>query len=107
MRRPRTPGSLVRRSRHRAPRRTGINMTSAHIVCLANASLACVFDLRTRRIPNALTFGAALAALLFHRFTGGTEGAMLAAGGWVVGLFLFLPFFAMRGMGGGDVKLLA
>jgi prepilin peptidase CpaA len=71
------------------------------------AAIACVFDLRTRRIPNALTFGAALAALVFHRFTGGTEGAMLAAGGWVVGLFLFLPFFAMRGMGGGDVKLLA
>ena len=71
------------------------------------AAIACVFDLRTRRIPNALTFGAALAALLFHRFIGGTEGAMVAAGGWVVGLCLFLPFFAMRGMGGGDVKLLA
>ena len=71
------------------------------------AVIACAFDLRTRRIPNALTFGAALAALLFHRFIGGTEGAMVAAGGWVVGLCLFLPFFAMRGMGGGDVKLLA
>ena len=71
------------------------------------AVTACAFDLRTRRIPNALTFGAALAALLFHRVTGGYDGAMTAAGGWVVGLFLFLPFFALRGMGGGDVKLLA
>src|SRR5262245_18997501 len=71
------------------------------------ALTACAFDLRTRRIPNALTFGAALAALLFHRLTGGSEGAMAAAGGWVVGLFLFLPFFVLRGMGGGDVKLLA
>ena len=71
------------------------------------AVTACVFDMRTRRIPNALNFGAALAGLLVHWLTGGSEGAMVAAGGWVVGLFLFLPFFALRGMGGGDVKLLA
>jgi len=77
------------------------------VIAFLIAVIACAFDLRTRRIPNALTFGSAFAALLFHRFTGGTEGAMVAAGGWVVGLFLFLPFFAMRGMGGGDVKLLA
>ncbi len=71
------------------------------------AIVACAFDLRTRRIPNALNFGAALGGLMFHWLTGGTDGATLAAGGWVVGLFLFLPFFALRGMGGGDVKLLA
>jgi prepilin peptidase CpaA len=71
------------------------------------AFVACAFDLRTRRIPNALTFGAALAGLVFHRLTGGTDGAMVAAGGWAVGLLLFLPFFVLRGMGGGDVKLLA
>jgi prepilin peptidase CpaA len=27
--------------------------------------------------------------------------------GWLVGLLLFLPLFALRAMGGGDVKLLA
>jgi prepilin peptidase CpaA len=80
---------------------------SVPVVAILIAIVACAFDLRTRRIPNALTFGAALAALVFHRLTGGTEGAMVAAGGWVVGLGLFLPFFVMRGMGGGDVKLLA
>lgn len=71
------------------------------------ALVACVFDVRTRRIPNALTFGSALAGLLFHRLADGPEGVLVAAGGWLVGLFLFLPFFALRGMGGGDVKLLA
>ena len=49
------------------------------------AVTACVFDMRTRRIPNALNFGAALAGLLVHWLTGGSEGAMEAAGGWVVG----------------------
>ena len=71
------------------------------------AIVACAFDLRTRRIPNALTIGAALAGLVFHRVTGGLDGAAFAATGWLVGLCLFLPFFVLRGMGGGDVKLLA
>jgi prepilin peptidase CpaA len=77
------------------------------VAAILVAIIACAFDLRTRRIPNALTFTAALAALVFHRVTGGVEGAAFAAGGWVLGLCLFLPFFIVRGMGGGDVKLLA
>jgi len=68
---------------------------------------ACVTDLRTRRIPNVLTFGAALAGLAFHALTSGVDGALPSAGGWLVGVLLFLPFFALGGMGGGDVKLLA
>jgi prepilin peptidase CpaA len=69
--------------------------------------VACVFDIRTRRIPNALTLCAALAGLTFHVLTAGTAGAQISAGGWVVGLLLLLPFFALGGMGGGDVKLVA
>jgi prepilin peptidase CpaA len=68
---------------------------------------ACAFDIRTRRIPNALTLSAALGGLLFHLTQSGIAGAQLAAGGWVVGLILLLPFFALGGMGGGDVKLVA
>jgi prepilin peptidase CpaA len=71
------------------------------------ALVACIFDVRTRRIPNVLTFSAALAGLLFHWFAAGPEGVFVAAAGWLVGLGLFLPFFALGGMGGGDVKLLA
>jgi prepilin peptidase CpaA len=77
------------------------------VIVVLIALVACAFDLRTRRIPNALTFGAALAGLVFHRVMSGSDGALLAAGGWLVGLCLFMPFFALRGMGGGDVKLLA
>jgi prepilin peptidase CpaA len=69
--------------------------------------IACAFDLRTRRIPNALTFSAAVAGLAFHVVQAGAAGAQLAAGGWVVGLLLLLPYFALGGMGGGDVKLVA
>ena len=68
---------------------------------------ACVFDVRTRRIPNALTFGAAIAGLLFHLATSGLVGVQTAAAGWLLGLLLLLPYFALGGMGGGDVKLVA
>ena len=70
------------------------------------ALAACVIDLRTRRIPNVLTLGAAAAAIVFHAATNGTSGLTSAALGWVLGLLLFLPLFLLRGIGGGDVKLL-
>ena len=68
---------------------------------------ACVTDYRSRRIPNVLTFGASLAAVLFFWFTAGLAGIVTSAEGWIVGCLLFLPWFALGGMGGGDVKLLA
>jgi prepilin peptidase CpaA len=82
-------------------------MNSAHIAGLTIASIACVTDLRTRRIPNVLTFGAALAGLLYQFATGGIDGLGQAAAGWLVGAVVFILPFALGGLGGGDVKLLA
>jgi prepilin peptidase CpaA len=73
---------------------------------VAVAVLACDYDLRTRRIPNALTLGAALSAMAFSGAGLGASGLMTAAGGWLLGVVLFFPFFALGGMGAGDVKLL-
>lgn len=70
-------------------------------------ALACITDLRMRRIPNVLTLSAAGLALLFHLVAGGPSAAGWSLAGWVVGVLLFLPMFALRGMGAGDVKLLA
>jgi len=85
----------------------GINMNAAHIVGLTIASIACVTDLRTRRIPNVLTFGAALAGLLYQFVNGGIDGLGNGALGWLVGALIFVLPFALGGLGGGDVKLLA
>ena len=71
------------------------------------AALACISDLRTRRIPNVLTFGAAAGAFGFFLAERGIAGLGWAAGGWAVGGLMFLPLFALRGLGGGDVKLMA
>jgi prepilin peptidase CpaA len=82
-------------------------MTTLNIFVGTVLALACVSDLRTRRIPNLLTVSAALGALLFHLATGGWAAAGWSLAGLLVGALLFFPMFALRGMGAGDVKLLA
>ena len=81
-------------------------MTAIKIAVIALVLIACVPDLRTRRIPNVLTFGAALAGLVFHTVFEGWGGATTSVLGWLLGVALFFPMFALRGMGAGDVKLL-
>jgi prepilin peptidase CpaA len=82
-------------------------MTVLHIFVAALVGLACISDVRTRRIPNSLTLSAAGGALLFHLITGGPSAVSWSLAGWLVGAVLFFPIFALRGMGAGDVKLLA
>ena len=82
-------------------------MRLLEIAAIAVAVAACAFDVARQRIPNALTFGAAAAALVTAAVTGGVSGFGASAAGWMTGLALFLPVYALGGMGGGDVKLLA
>ena len=82
-------------------------MMSIPVIVLLISAVACVTDLRSRRIPNVLTFGGAVAALLYHGVTGGVEGLAAAGAGWLAGVALFFLPFALGGMGGGDVKLVA
>lgn len=77
------------------------------VAVLGVAGVAVFFDVRARRIPNVLTFGAALAAVAYAGVQGGWGGVGTAAAGWLAGAALFFPFFALGGMGAGDVKLLA
>ena len=77
------------------------------VAVLGVACAAVFFDVRARRIPNALTFGAALAAVAYAGVHGGWSGIGTSVAGWFAGAALFFPFFALGGMGAGDVKLLA
>jgi prepilin peptidase CpaA len=81
-------------------------MNSLELTVVGFALVAVAWDVATRRIPNALTFGAALAALVVHAYLGGWTGLGMAAVGWAAGVALFFPVFALGGMGAGDVKLL-
>src|SRR5947207_746215 len=78
-----------------------------HSAALFLGGLACVFDVRSRRIPNLLTFGGAALAVAYSVVSHGFGGLLASVEGWAVGLALFLPMFLLRGMGAGDVKLLA
>ena len=81
-------------------------MSVAHIVVASIAAVACVIDLKDRRIPNWLTFSAAAGAVAYHLTVNGLSGLGFAAAGWLVGVAIFfLPFF-LRGLGGGDIKLI-
>ena len=81
-------------------------MVDIVVVALVGA-VASGWDIRTRRIPNLLTLGFPVFALVFHVAMQGTSGATMAAAGWGTGLAIFLPLFLLGGMGAGDVKLLA
>ena len=82
-------------------------MTLYQMVAVAIALAAAATDVRSHRIPNVLTFGAAFVAVLVHGYADGWSGGGLGIAGWLVGAVLFFPFFALGGMGAGDVKLLA
>ena len=75
-------------------------------VLLGLVLLAAFLDLRTRRIPNWLTVSGFAIGLAFRVPHGaGPFFDGLAAG--LIAFGLALPVFALGGLGGGDVKLLA
>jgi prepilin peptidase CpaA len=69
--------------------------------------LAAYADLRTRRIPNALTAGGLAAGLVTALLAGGWGGLGNAALGAVCGFAVFFALYLLRAMGAGDVKLMA
>ena len=74
---------------------------------LAVLAAATLCDLRTRRIPNGLTFGGAALGLLINAATLGASALGLAALGFGICLACMLPFYLRGGMAAGDVKLMA
>jgi prepilin peptidase CpaA len=82
-------------------------MNTIYASAVAVALISAAWDLKTRRIPNVLTFGSTIVALGVHLYASGLSGAGWSIAGWLVGVAFFLPFFVLGGMGAGDVKLLA
>ena len=75
---------------------------------LLMVSIAAVNDLATRRIPNRLLLAGLAGALLLNALSAEPGAALLSAlGGMLLGLAIFLPFYLVRGMAAGDVKMMA
>jgi prepilin peptidase CpaA len=62
------------------------------------------WDLKSRRIPNYLTFGGALAGLGFQLGFHGLPGLLNGIEGLGLGFILLLGPYLLGGMGAGDVK---
>ncbi len=82
-------------------------MNTAETCAAAMVVIACVSDVTSSRIPNAITFAGAVLALAFHALAASGSGAPHAAAGFVAGLATLFPIFALGAMGAGDVKLMA
>lgn len=66
-----------------------------------------VSDVKTRRIPNYLTLGGALAGLVFQALSYGWWGLQDGLLGLILGFSLLIIPYILGGMGAGDVKALA
>lgn len=68
---------------------------------------AIVDDVTRRKIANWIPCSAFAAGLILQTIQGGWRGAGAALAGTAAGAGVFLIFYLMGGMGGGDVKLMA
>lgn len=67
----------------------------------------CAVDLRTRRIPNALSGLAAVIGVGLSAAYYGSAGLVASVSGIVVMVTVLLAPFALGGLGAGDVKMMA
>jgi len=77
------------------------------VVLAAIVLIAAIYDFRFRRIPNwlnlsGLLLGFGLNALFFQ-----VHGAISAGQGLLFAIAIYMPLYLLRGMGAGDVKLMA
>jgi prepilin peptidase CpaA len=68
---------------------------------------AVIDDLARRHIANWIPAAALAGGFGWQIGQSGWHGALTALGGTVVGFAVFLIFYLLGGMGGGDVKLMA
>jgi prepilin peptidase CpaA len=64
-------------------------------------------DLTRRRISNWTSGGAVMAGLIVHFAQKGWPGVLHSLFGAAIGFAVFLIFYLLGGMGGGDIKLMA
>jgi prepilin peptidase CpaA len=77
-----------------------------YLAAIMIAGIACITDLRSRRISNRLILTGMFTGAALNLCFGGWQALGWSLLGALLGLALFFPFFALGGMGAGDVKLL-
>jgi prepilin peptidase CpaA len=82
-------------------------MTAQVWIAILVGLAATIDDLSRRRIANWIPVAALAGGFGWQIGRNGWQGALYALGGAVVGFAVFLIFYLLGGMGGGDVKLMA
>jgi len=77
------------------------------ILLVVVACAAGIIDIRTRRIPNWLCAAGLVAGFAARFYLEGAQGLLIAAEGFGLATLIYLPLWLLRGMGAGDVKLMA
>jgi prepilin peptidase CpaA len=77
------------------------------VLLLVVTVVAAYFDLRWRRIPNWLTVTGVLGGLVLNALLLEWSGLRLSVLGAGLALLVYVPLFALRAMGGGDLKMMA
>jgi prepilin peptidase CpaA len=70
-------------------------------------TVAAVYDIRYRRIPNWLVLAGIVAGFGWNAYSLSGSGLLRSAEGLGLGFALYFPFYLLRARGAGDVKLLA
>jgi prepilin peptidase CpaA len=81
-------------------------MSSEKVIMFGILCIAVFFDQRTRKIPNWLVLVGLITAMLLQISASGFAGFKQSLFGAAICLIAFFPFFALRLLGAGDVKLL-
>jgi len=80
--------------------------TITAFIAMVFTAVAMGYDLKTRRIPNALTVTAFAVGIAFHAITSGFSGLGLSLTGFLAGFLPMALLWLIGGGGGGDVKLM-
>ncbi|WP_055109120.1 A24 family peptidase [Paenibacillus ihumii] len=75
--------------------------------CFILLAAAFITDVRTMKIPNAITISGTVFGIIYHGIASGAAGLIFAVKGAAVGFGVMAALYAVRAVGGGDVKLFA
>src|ERR1700722_10475408 len=77
------------------------------VVLVLMVTIAAVYDIRFRRIPNWLVLTGLVLGLGLNTFLLRWSGARASLLGIGLAFLIYFPLYLLRGMGAGDVKLMA
>ena len=81
--------------------------TALYAAAISAVLIASYYDIRWRRIPNWLVLVLLLAGLLGSFILGGPSLLLSSVLGFSLAMLLYFPLYLLKGMGAGDVKLMA